>query len=184
MKQSASQTVGPYLRIGLVYGDKQTDLVREGTLGERILITGVVYDGDGTPINDAMVEIWQADANGYYNHPNDPNQAKADPTFRGFGRSETRHEGQFQFKTIKPGGQNGQPPYINVNVFARGMLVHAITRIYFADEAANANDPVFAALPPERQQTLIATRDDSGDLPTYRFDIHVQGDQETVFFNP
>ena len=185
MKQNASQTVGPYLRIGLIYGgEKQTNLVREGTTGEQILITGVVYDGEGVPITDAMIEIWQPDAQGIFNHPNDPKQAEADPTFRGFGRSETRNEGVFQFKTIKPGSQNGDAPYINVNVFARGMLVHAITRIYFSDEAANEADPVLSALAPEQQQTLIATRDDSGDLPTYHFDIRVQGDQETVFFNP
>ncbi len=184
MKQSASQTVGPYLRIGLIYGKKQTNLVREGTIGEQILITGVVYDGDGVPITDAMIEIWQPDAQGIFNHPNDPRHAEADPTFRGFGRSETHREGMFQFKTIKPGSRDGEAPYINVNVFARGMLVHAITRIYFADEAANDADPVLSALDAQRRQTLIAPRDESGDSPTYHFDIHVQGDRETVFFNP
>ena len=184
MKQSASQTVGPYLRIGLIYGGKQNDLVREGTEGEKIRITGVIYDGEGVPVTDAMIEIWQPDANGYFNHPNDPNQAKADPNFRGFGRIETLHAGAYEFKTIKPGNLEGCAPYVNVNVFARGMLVHAITRIYFSDEAANETDPVLSALDADRRQTLIATRDDSGDLPTYRLDIHIQGDQETVFFNP
>ena len=184
MKQNASQTVGPYLRIGLIYGgDKQTDLVQNGALGEQILISGVVYDGDGAPVTDAMIEIWQPDAQGFFNHPNDPNQANADPNFRGFGRSETR-TGKFEFKTIKPGSVDGSAPYINVTVFARGMLVHAITRIYFSDAAANDDDPVVSVLDAARRQTLIATRDDSGALPSYVFDIHVQGDQETVFFNP
>ncbi len=184
-QQSGSQTVGPYLRIGLIYGgEKQWNLVREGTVGEQIRITGVIYDGEGVPVPDAMIEIWQPDANGFFNHPNDPNQAKADPSFRGFGRSETRNGGAFEFKTIKPGSLDGSAPYVNVNVFARGMLVHAITRIYFADEPANETDPVLSELDEQRRQTLIATRDDSGDVPAYHFDIHVQGEQETVFFNP
>lgn len=184
MKQSASQTVGPYLRIGLIYGTRQSDLVQDSTAGEQIRIAGVIYDGEGVPITDAMIEIWQPDANGFFNHPHDPNQAEADPHFRGFGRIETLHKGTFQFKTIKPGSRDGRAPYINVTIFSRGMLVHAITRIYFADEAANEDDPVLSALEPERRQTLIATRDDSGELPTYIFDIHIQGDKETVFFSP
>lgn len=184
MKQSASQTVGPYLRIGLIYGESQNDLVQEQTTGERIKIKGVVLDGDNQPITDAMVEIWQPDANGIYNHPTDPLNAQADPHFRGFGRAETRNEGAFEFKTIKPGSREGQAPYINVNVFARGMLIHAITRIYFADEPANANDPVLNAVDSKRRLTLIAVPEQSSDGPTYRFDIHIQGDEETIFFNP
>lgn len=184
MKQSASQTAGPFLRIGLIYGDKQTDLVQEGALGEQILVSGVFYDGEGVPILDGMVEIWQPDAQGIFNHPNDPKQAEVDPHFRGYGRAETRMGGAYMFKTIKPGNRDGQAPYINVIVFARGLLLHAMTRIYFADETANDRDVVLSALDAERRQTLIATRDDSGDLPTYHFDIHIQGDQETVFFNP
>lgn len=184
MKQSPSQTVGPYLRIGLIYGHKQTDLIEDGVKGEQILLSGILYDGDGSPIGDGMIEIWQPDAQGIFNHPRDPQQDQADPHFRGFGRSETHRGGEFQFKTIKPGSRDGQAPYINVTVFARGMLVQAVTRIYFADETANENDPVLSALPADRRQTLLATRDDSGVLPHYHFDIHVQGDQETVFFNP
>jgi len=184
MKQSASQTVGPYFRIGLIYGEPQNNLVQEKTTGEPIKITGLVLDGDGEPIPDAMVEIWQPDANGIYNHPTDPMHEQADPHFRGFGRAETRNGGAFEFTTVKPGGRDGQAPYINVNVFSRGMLIHAMTRIYFGDEPANANDPVLNSVDSDRRQTLIAMPDQSGELTTYHFDIHIQGEKETVFFNP
>lgn len=184
MEQTPSQTVGPYLRIGLIYGEKQNDLVSEATSGERIMITGLVTDGNGDPITDAMVEIWQADASGIYNHPVDPLHERADPHFRGFGRAENARGGVYEFKTIKPGGRDGQAPYINVHVFARGILVHAITRIYFDDEPANGDDPVLQSIEKDRRQTLIATLQESDDQPTYRFDIRMQGDDETVFFNP
>lgn len=184
MKQSASQTVGPYFRIGLIYGQPQNELVQEETSGEHIKITGFVLNGDGQPITDAMVEIWQPDANGIYNHPSDPLQAQADPHFRGFGRAETRNEGRYEFKTIKPGGRDGQAPYINVNVFSRGMLTHALTRIYFADEPANETDAVLNAVDGDRRHTLIAVPEQSGDGSTFRFDIRIQGNEETVFFNP
>lgn len=183
-QQTPSQTVGPYLRIGLISGDKQNDLVNEATSGERIRIIGAVTDGNGDPILDAMVEIWQADANGIFNHPADPLREQADPHFRGFGRAENPMAGQYEFKTIKPGGRDGQAPHINVHVFARGLLVHAMTRIYFADEPANDNDLVLQSVDADRRRTLLANREGSGDLPTYRFDIHMQGDDETVFFNP
>lgn len=184
MKQTASQTVGPYLRIGLIYGEGQTNLVRDETAGERIKLMGVVYDSNGDPITDAMVEIWQADANGIYDHPNDPLRAQADPHFRGFGRSETRRNGVYEFKTIKPGGRDGNVPYINVHVFARGMLIHAMTRIYFEDEDGNAADPVLSGLENGRRETLVAVREAEDGMPIYRFDIHFQGDKETVFFEP
>ncbi len=184
MKQSPSQTVGPYFRIGLIYGDPQNNLVQDETAGERIKITGTVFDGDGEPIVDAMVEIWQADANGIYNHAADPLHEQADPHFRGFGRAENKREGVYEFTTIKPGGRDGNAPYINVHVFSRGMLIHAMTRIYFADEEANAADPVLSAIEAGRRDTLVATLKDGSTLPTYQFDIHFQGEQETVFFDP
>lgn len=184
MKQTASQTVGPYLRIGLIRGRGQNNLVEAETAGERIEITGVVYDANDDPITDAMVEIWQADANGIFNHPNDPLWEQADPNFRGFGRAETSKGGSFTFHTIKPGGRDGSAPYINVHVFARGMLLHTMTRIYFGDEAANEGDPVLETIEAVRRPTLIATREDSDGMPTYRFDIHLQGENETVFFDP
>ncbi len=181
MKQSASQTVGPFFRIGLIYGDPQNDLVQEKTAGERIEITGMVLDGDDQPITDAMVEIWQPDANGIFNHPTDPQHEQADPHFRGFGRAETRKGGVFTFRTIKPGGRDGQAPYVNVYLFSRGMLTHAMTRIYFDDELANAADPVLNSIDSARRHTLIAARE---GMSTYRFNIRFQGDDETVFFNP
>jgi protocatechuate 3,4-dioxygenase alpha subunit len=182
LPQSASQTVGPYFRIGLIYGEAQNDLLRDNPDGQRIRITGVVYDGEGQPVNDAMVEIWQPDANGIFNHEVDPLCGQADPNFRGFGRAETPDGGAFEFHTIKPGGRDGHAPSINVYVFARGMLIHALTRIYFADEPANAGDPVLAAVEPARRGTLLATRVGDDEPATYRFDIHLQGPQETVFF--
>lgn len=184
MKQTASQTVGPYLRIGLIRGKGQNNLVQAETAGERIKITGVVYDGNHDPITDAMVEIWQADVNGIFNHPDDPLREQADPNFRGFGRAETPKEGIFTFNTIKPGGREGSAPYVNVHVFARGMLIHAMTRIYFEGEEANAADPVLSSLEDGRRQTLVAALESSDSVPVYRFDIHLQGENETVFFEP
>ncbi|MEM7032667.1 MAG: protocatechuate 3,4-dioxygenase subunit alpha [Chloroflexota bacterium] len=181
--QTASQTVGPFFVIGMVC-DGENTLVQDETVGERIYIKGQVLDGDGELVTDACVEIWQADAQGYFNHPRDPNQDKADKSFRGFGRSETTGQG-FWFKTIRPGViADTVTPYINVRLFSRGMLVHATTRLYFSDETANADDPVLNSIPEERQSTLIAQRSDFGDVPTYRFDIRIQGEGETVFFNP
>ncbi len=184
--QTGSQTVGPFFHDGLIFGGENI-LVTEQTAGQRILLTGSVLDGDAVPVPDALVEIWQPDAQGFFNHPADPNQARADKSFRGFGRADTVNHGQFLFKTIKPGaviGADGKPqaPFINVRIFSRGMLIHAVTRIYFADDPANADDPVLRALAPARRATLLATRSDYGDLPTYHFDIRLQGNGETVFF--
>lgn len=188
LMQTGSQTVGPFFHYGLVFGGENV-LVNEKTAGERILIEGTVYDGDGAPVPDALVEIWQPDAQGFFNHPADPNQAKADQAFRGFGRADTTRNGAFLFKTVKPGaiaGANGeaQAPYINVRLFSRGLLIHAVTRIYFADEPLSQADPVLRAIEPSRRQTLLAQRETYGDLPCYRFDIRLQGTNETVFFNP
>lgn len=184
LPQTPSQTVGPYLHIGLIYGQTQNTLTDDHTLGERIRLTGVIYDGHGAPIPDAMVEIWQADAHGLYAHPSDPCHADADPHFFGFGRSETRKGGAYEFHTVKPGGREGYAPCVNVHLFARGMLIHAHTRIYFADEPANATDPVLLTVPADLRGTLLAHREEGGDIPVYRFDIHLQGEQETVFFEP
>ena len=185
--QSPSQTVGPFFSYGLFFGGEDI-LVTDQTAGERIVLTGQVFDGDGQPIPDAMVEIWQADAQGFYNHPLDPNHARADKSFRGFGRSETVDEGTFYFKTIRPGRVAAEEPlpapHINVRVFARGMLIHAVTRLYFSDESANESDPLLNTVDAARRPTLIARREPSADLPRYRFDIHLQGKGETVFFNP
>jgi protocatechuate 3,4-dioxygenase alpha subunit len=184
MKQTASQTVGPFFRIGLSHGQMQSVLVNKDTSGERITLRGLVLDGDGQPIPDALLEIWQPDSRGIFHHPVDPLHDQADPHFRGFGRVESRDAGRYEFKTIKPGRRDGLPPYINVHVFARGMLVHAMTRIYFSDETDNDRDPVLQAVEPERRQTLIATLEETDGLRVYHFDIHMQGEDETVFFNP
>jgi len=186
--QSPSQTVGPFFHIGLIHAGQEI-LVEERTRGQRILVRGRVLDGAGAPVPDAMLEIWQADAGGIYNHPADPRQAQADPDFLGFGRAATDPNGEYQFKTIKPGpvpGNHGQQqaPHINLRVFARGMLIHATTRLYFPDETANDTDPLLAAVPdPDRRRTLVASAVPGEDLPTYRFDVVLQGEKETVFFD-
>jgi protocatechuate 3,4-dioxygenase alpha subunit len=187
-----SQTVGPYFAYGLTprgkYAWKDTfgaDLVTPDASGERIRIEGRVFDGDGLPINDCMIEIWQADAQGRYASPADPRRPNA--AFQGFGRAGTDAEGRYGFDTIKPGaapGPNGkmQAPHVLLAVFARGMLRQSYTRIYFADEAANADDAILALAPPERRGTLVAVKTASQGRPVYTFDIRMQGDAETVFF--
>ena len=159
-----SQTVGPYLSIGLPWPDGSA-VVAEGTPG-RIRISGTVYDGAGDPIPDALIETWQANAQGEF----------GDERFRGLGRCPTDDDGRYEIFTVKPGPLgDGQAKHIDVNVFARGMLNRCITRIYFAD---SDSDPVLATVPAERRSTLIATKTEDG----YRFDVHVQGEGETVFF--
>src|SRR5579871_1631722 len=139
LPQTPSQTVGPFFHFGLKFDNV---LVDDQTRGQRIYIKGRVIDGDGQPVPDAMIEIWQPDAQGIFNSPADPRHADVDPHFRGNGRAETRPAGYFSFKTIKPGRvawneETLQAPHINVRVFARGMLLHAATRLYFSDEDSN-----------------------------------------------
>jgi protocatechuate 3,4-dioxygenase alpha subunit len=192
MIQSPSQTVGPYFSQGLLReGDKvfTNVLVSEKTEGERIRIEGCVTDGDGNPIEDALIEIWQANRHGRYHHPLDEQDKPLDPEFTGHGRTATDTSGNYWFETIKPGPVPGandtqQAPHINVIVFARGMLSHAFTRIYFEDEAANQNDLVLMSIDDEtRRNTLIAVRKKAESQVIYRFDIHIQGDNETAFFD-
>jgi protocatechuate 3,4-dioxygenase alpha subunit len=187
-----SQTVGPFFRDGLLRKDDNTlsnVLVRPQTLGERVRIAGRVLDGAGEGIPDALVEIWQANAAGRYHHPADARHAvPLDPAFIGFGRSGTDAGGAFWFDTIKPGqvpldGERMQAPHIGVIVFARGLLNHLVTRLYFADEPANAVDAVLLRVPPERRHTLVARRDAADGNAVYRFDIILQGAGETVFLN-
>jgi protocatechuate 3,4-dioxygenase alpha subunit len=188
--QTPSQTVGPFFAFGLIKGDEHV-LVNDQTRGQRIIVHGHVFDGSEAAIDDAMVEIWQADAAGIFNHPDDPRRHLADQHFRGFGRAGTNNrEREYSFKTVKPGavpwqGEVTQAPHLGMRVFARGMLLHLITRVYFSDESANERDPILSAIAdPERRKTLIAAREAVQDAPTYRMDIHLQGDQETVFFSP
>jgi protocatechuate 3,4-dioxygenase alpha subunit len=192
MMQSPSQTIGPFFAQGLLReGDQVITqiLVSEKTRGERIRIEGCVTDGEGRPVDDALIEIWQADAYGRYRHPIDRQDKPLDLDFRGQGRAATDRDGSYWFETVKPGPVPGphpatQAPHINVVVFARGMLSHAFTRIYFEDEAGNRNDPVLMGIDePARRNTLIAQRAISDGRTVYRFDIHLQGENETAFFD-
>ena len=182
LPQTPSQTAGPFLRIGLIHGEKQNVLTDERTTGKRIRLAGVVYDGNGDRINDALLEIWQADANGIYPHPTDARHSEADAHFRGFGRTHNEDGGSYEFHTVKPGGRDVHAPFINLHLFARGMLLHAQTRIYFADEPTNTTDPILLSVPVDRRATLLARLEEDEEIPVYRFDIHMQGELETVFF--
>ena len=188
---TSSQTVGPFFAPALLREDARRHvLTTPETVGERIRIAGRVLDGDGVPVPDALVEIWQANAYGRYNHPADTGSAALDPSFLGFGRSGTDEDGRYWFETIKPGatsfdpeGQRLQAPHIGVTVFARGLLNHLVTRLYFEDESANAGDPVLQRVPPERQATLLARHEEGDAMIVYHFDIVLQGAGETAFFN-
>lgn len=193
-----SQTVGPFFAYGLTpkgrcqwdpnghYSWKETvgdNLITPDATGQKIRIEGQIVDGDGVPINDAMIEIWQADAQGRYASPRD-SRARPNTQFKGFGRSATDKNGMFGFATVKPGAVPGpkgatQAPHIVIAIYSRGMLRQVYTRLYFADEAAaNEADPVLKLVPTDRRGTLIAKK--QGDA--YRFDIRMQGENETVFF--
>jgi protocatechuate 3,4-dioxygenase alpha subunit len=201
-KESTSQTAGPYVHIGLIPHQAGFDifeknfshvLVGPDTVGERIRIEGRIFDGLGALARDVLVEIWQANADGRYNHPADRQEDKVlDPAFRGWGRTGTNFEtGLYTFETIKPGpvigrrGHRPMAPHVNVWLAARGINIGLSTRLYFSDEAeANAQDPVLNIIEPrERRETLIARRDKRGGEIVYVFDIHLQGEHETVFFD-
>jgi protocatechuate 3,4-dioxygenase alpha subunit len=184
-----SQTVGPFFHLGL---DRPEwgDLTADNPLGERIAIEGRVTDGDGAGVPDAMIELWQANAAGRYNHPDDHQEDRpVDPHFRGFGRVATNAEGHFRIVTIKPGPVPGrgnalQAPHINIALFARGLLIHLYTRIYFADEAANAADPLLSSIEDVAvRNTLLARGTGAGAPPIYRFNIVMQGEGETAFLD-
>ncbi|MBP2471690.1 protocatechuate 3,4-dioxygenase alpha subunit [Crossiella equi] len=172
-----SQTVGPYLSLGLFWPDGP-DVVPEGTPG-ALWLSGTVYDGAGQPVPDAVIETWQADPDGHFDHPADPAR-RATPGFRAFGRSCTDADGHYGIRTLLPGAIEGQAPHVNVSVLARGLLHRVVTRIYFPEHArAHRDDPVWQSVPPERRATLLAERTADG----YRFDVRLQGGQETVFFD-
>ncbi|MBR0736869.1 protocatechuate 3,4-dioxygenase subunit alpha [Bradyrhizobium liaoningense] len=187
-----SQTVGPFFKYGLTPNGEYAwnDAFTNSTLtpdvsGNRIRIEGRVFDGDGVAVPDCMLEIWQADAQGRFADPQDK-RALPNASFRGFARCGTDKDGNYAFETIKPGtvpDPDGKPqaPHILVAVFARGMLRHLYTRIYFSDEAGNAADPVLTLVPAERRATLTAVGD--AGKPVYRLDLRLQGDAETVFFD-
>jgi protocatechuate 3,4-dioxygenase alpha subunit len=185
LQTTSSQTIGPYLHIGLTW--LVTDnLVGPGVTGEKVTIEGRILDGDGTPVNDALVEIWQANAHGKYAHPDDTRDLPQEPGFKGFGRVPTDENGGFRFTTIKPGrvpGPGGglQAPHVNVLLLMRGMLKHLVTRVYFPGDPANAGDPVLESVPAQRRETLIA-KPISGRPGTLEWNVILQGERETVFF--
>jgi protocatechuate 3,4-dioxygenase alpha subunit len=183
-----SQTVGPFFHLGLARAE-WADLSADNPAGERIAVEGRVIDGDGAPVPDAMIELWQANAAGRYNHPDDRQDDKPiDPHFRGFGRVATDAEGRFRVVTVKPGPVPGrgnalQAPHINIALFARGLLKHLYTRIYFADEAANASDPLLSSIEDDAARRSLLARRETGGPAVYRFDIVLQGNNETAFLD-
>lgn len=174
-----SQTVGPFLAIGLPWPDGPY-LADEG-MPDTLELHGQVIDGAGEPVPDALIEIWQADPQGRFDHPDDPRGATVHPGFRGFGRCPTDAEGRYRFRTLAPGAVDAeQAPHIDVAVFARGLLRQVITRIYLPTETrANEGDPVLRSLAPDQRARLVAVPEGIGVL---RFDIRLQGGDETPFF--
>lgn len=200
LTETASQTAGPYVHIGLIPNQAGFEifehnfsnvLVSVDTKGERMRLEGRVFDGSGAVVKDALLEIWQANAAGHYDHPADHQGKAADPAFRGFGRAGSDFEtGVYSFDTIKPGpvtGRNSRSmaPHINLWIVARGINIGLHTRAYFSDEAeANAADLVLNLIdPPARRETLVAARSVRDGVVVYCFDIHLQGARETVFFD-
>ena len=196
LKESPSQTAGPYVHIGCtpnfsgieIYGGDLGASMKTGPVqGQEITLHGTVYDGTGAPLREAMVEIWQADAAGLFPSANET-RGQADPNFTGWGRAPSNMEtGEFVFETVKPGtvpwpDGRMQAPHISAWVVARGINIGLQTRIYFEDEAeANAADPILTRIEHQsRVPTLLATKTGDGD---YRFDIHLQGPNETIFFD-
>ena len=183
-----SQTVGPFFHLGMAQPE-WADLTAGNPEGERIVIEGRVIDGDGAPVPDACVEVWQANAAGRYNHPDDTQTDKPlDPKFHGFGRAATDAEGRFRLTTIRPGPVPGrgnalQAPHINVALFARGLLKHLYTRIYFADEPRNAADPLLSSIEDGKLRGTLLARPEGGSPKRYRFDIVMQGENETAFLD-
>jgi protocatechuate 3,4-dioxygenase, alpha subunit len=200
LKESASQTAGPYVHIGLAPGaagftifknELGRDIAGPKAPGERIRVEGIVYDGNGAPLKDVLIETWQADASGVHAHPEDKRHKEVAKGFRGWGRVISDFDtGVFGFDTVKPGavmGRNGkmQAPHMSLWIVSRGINVGLQTRMYFGDEAEkNDQDPVLNSIDaPERRKTLVAKREMRDGKPVYRFDIHLQGDGETVFFD-
>lgn len=187
---TSSQTVGPFFHDGLLREDARRNvLAGPDTAGQRIRLEGRVLAGDGAPVPDALVEIWQANSDGRYRHPADDRpDLPQEPAFLGFGRSGTDADGAFWFETVKPGrvpfdGEDRQAPHIGVIVFARGLLNHLVTRVYFADEPTNETDPVLQRVPADRRATLLAQPTRLDGRTVYRWDIVLQGEGETAFFN-
>ncbi|MDQ0317676.1 protocatechuate 3,4-dioxygenase subunit alpha [Amorphus orientalis] len=198
LRETPSQTAGPYVHIGLVPSVAGIQMRTQENLhvvagpqtdGEAIKLEIDLWDGTGAPVTDAVIELWQADGQGRYRHPLDPKAGEIAADFRGFGRAASDlKSGHYVFETVKPGavaGPDGSPmaPHVALTIFSRGINIHLNTRIYFADEEANAQDPILQLVPPPRRDTLMAARKDGGGTPTYAIDIRLQGENETVFFD-
>ena len=200
LRETPSQTAGPYVHIGLAPGaagfsifDRELgwDITGPNAGGERIRIEGMVMDGTGAPVRDVLIEAWQANAAGIYAHPEDPRHTQVEEGFRGWGRTISDFEtGIWGFETVKPGavpGRNGtvQAPHISLWIVARGINLGLSTRLYFSDEGeTNADDPVLNLIEQtHRRDTLVAKREERDGQPLYRFDIHLQGEHETVFLD-
>jgi protocatechuate 3,4-dioxygenase, alpha subunit len=185
LQATTSQTVGPYFAIGLTRL-RTVNLVGSGVSGEKITIAGCVLDADGKPVPDAVLETWQANSHGKYAHPEDHQNKPLEQGFQGYGRIAVDENGKFLFTTIKPGAVPGpdgemQAPHIAVSVFARGLLLRLVTRIYFPEESANADDPVLNLIEPARRGTLIARR--TAVEGALGWNVILQGADETVFFD-
>jgi protocatechuate 3,4-dioxygenase, alpha subunit len=182
---TSSQTIGPFFSIGLERLCDAT-LAGDSVHGERIVVQGAVRDGDGVAVPDALLEIWQADADGKYDCHEPAGRVTEATRFRGFGRIATDEQGRFQFVTVRPGSFKDEDgvemaPHLLVSIFMRGLLVRLVTRIYFCDETKNATDPVLRLVPEERRGTLIARA--SAAMPgRFEWNVKLQGSDETVFF--
>jgi protocatechuate 3,4-dioxygenase alpha subunit len=179
-----SATVGPYLHLGLTEKHSLTQVASQSVKGERVVLRCRVFDAENIPVNDAMIELWQADSDGRYRRADDP---ASEVSFSGFGRAATNEHGFCDFETIKPGNVPApdgklQAPHISVAVYARGILLQLYTRIYFAGDPANEQDPVLALVPEARRKTLLAHLD-SFHPNGWQFDIRLRGENETVFFD-
>ncbi len=184
LQATTSQTVGPYFKIGLQWLNRSPLAAGPGA-GERVTIRGRVLDGDGAPVPDALLEIWQANRHGKYAHPEDWQEKPLEPGFAGFGRIPTDNAGRFQIETIKPGPVPGpndseQAPHLVISVFMRGLLKRLVTRMYFPNDAGNGNDPILKLVDEERRSTLIANAATGGYL---EWNVVLQGTHETVFFD-
>lgn len=181
------QTVGPYFSIGLTGPRAVRVIAAPGVQGERVKLSCAVFDREGKPVSDVLIEIWQANADGKYNHPADKQPKPIDPAFLGFGRQITDASGVCEFETIKPGRVPGprdtlQAPHLELAVFARGILKQLATRIYFSSDPANSECPVLALVPKARRATLMA-EPVAGQPGSWRHEIHLSGAKETVFFD-
>jgi|HubBroStandDraft_1064217.scaffolds.fasta_scaffold01448_8 protocatechuate 3,4-dioxygenase alpha subunit len=186
LQATTSQTVGPFFRIGFDWLNRD-NLIGEGVSGERVTIQGRVFDGEGVPVPDAILEIWQANAHGKYDHPEDTQDKPLEPNFKGYGRVPVTAQGVFRFATIKPGPVPGpnekeQAPHLVISVFMRGVLRRLVTRIYFPDEPRNAADFILNLVEPSRRSTLIAKKT-AGAPGTLEWNVVLQGPDETVFFD-